>query len=42
MMRHFLFVKPGTDKDRRLQEATEEMVVETPGGFVVRGARPRR
>ena len=42
MLRHFLFVKPDTDQDRRLQNVMEELLVETPAGLVVRGARPRR
>ena len=42
LLRQFLYVKPDTEKDRRLQAALGELLVETPDGFTVRESRPRR
>ena len=42
LLRQFLYVKPDTEKDRRLQAAVGELLVETPDGFTVRESRPRR
>ena len=42
LLRQFLYVKPDTEKDRRLQAAVGELLVETPDGFTVRGSRRRR
>lgn len=41
-LRQRLYVKPGTVADRRLAQAMEELLEETPNGFTVKGARPRR
>ena len=40
--RRFLWVMPDTEQDKRYQEAARELLVETPEGFVIKGARPRR
>ena len=40
--RRFLWVMPDTEQDKRYQEAARELLVETPDGFVIKGARPRR
>jgi SAM-dependent methyltransferase len=42
LLRHFLYVRANTDKDRRLQSAVDELLVETPQGFAILGDRPRR
>lgn len=39
--RHFLYVQPGSDGDKRLLEAAPRLVQETPEGLTVRGHRPR-
>ena len=41
-LRHFLYVVPGTEHDRRLQSAIARLVTETPEGFTIRDARPIR
>jgi hypothetical protein len=41
-LRHFLYVRPGTEHDQRLQSAMTRLVVETPDGFTIRGAKPSR
>jgi SAM-dependent methyltransferase len=41
-LRHFLYVRPGTDHDQRLQSAMTRLVVETPAGFTIRMAKPSR
>ena len=40
--RRFLWVMPDTEQDKRYREAARELIVETPDGFVIKGARPRR
>lgn len=42
LLRHFLFVRPDTEQDKRLVAATKDLLVETPGGFVARDSKPRR
>ena len=42
LLRQYLYVKPDTTEDERLQAAIRDLAVETPGGLIVRGARPRR
>ena len=39
-LRHFLYVRPGTEHDQRLQSAMIRLVVETPEGFTISGAKP--
>ncbi len=42
LLRQFLFVKSDTEPDRLLQTEIDDLIVETPQGFTVRGSRPRR
>jgi SAM-dependent methyltransferase len=42
LLRQVTFVQPGTDKDEQLQEAMHELVIETPAGLTIKGARSRR
>lgn len=42
MLRKFLYVKPDTEMDARLQELLDEHLEETPTGLVIKGSRPRR
>jgi hypothetical protein len=39
--RHFLYVAPDSEKDRRLQEIAPDFVVETPKGWMMRDASER-
>jgi SAM-dependent methyltransferase len=40
--RHFLYVEPGSEKDRRLEEVARGMAMQTPdGGWTVRAAHTR-
>jgi SAM-dependent methyltransferase len=41
-LRARLYVKPDTERDRRLQSAMDELLVETPDGVGIRGAKLRR
>ena len=41
-LRQLLYVRPDTERDQLLQAAMGELTVETPEGFYIRGARPRR
>ncbi len=41
-LRRRLAVEEGSAADERLRAAAEELLVETPEGFIVRGVRPRR
>ena len=41
-LRQRLYVAPGSEKDRRLEAAADEMLVDTRDGVAVRGAGPRR
>ena len=41
MARYMLFVRPGSEEDRRLQEAGREMAVVTTNGVTLRGHRAR-
>ena len=40
--RRRLYVTPDTEEDQRLKQAMVELLVETPGGFAIRGAPSRR
>ena len=42
MLRRFIYVEPGTEKDKRLQETAKELLIETSDGLVVQGAKLRR
>jgi hypothetical protein len=42
LLRQAIFIQPGTDKDERLQEAMQELVIETPTGLTVKGAGAHR
>ncbi len=37
-----LYVAPGTDRERRLRRAVEDLMVQTPDGLTLQDARPRR
>jgi len=39
MARHMLFVRPGSEEDKRLENAAREMAVETAEGVTLRGHR---
>ena len=39
---HRLHVSPGSPEEGRLKQAVRDLLVETPDGFTVKGARPRR
>ena len=41
MARHMLFVRPGSEDDKRLENAAREMAVETVEGVTLRGHRAR-
>ena len=41
-LRRRLAVEEGTEADERLRAAADELLEETPEGFIVRGVRPRR
>ncbi len=41
-LRRRLWVNPGTEKDKRLQAAIQELLIESPEGLVARGSGPRR
>jgi hypothetical protein len=41
-LRHRLYTTPDTGADARLQQAMHELLVETPGGYVMRGVQPGR
>jgi 2-polyprenyl-3-methyl-5-hydroxy-6-metoxy-1,4-benzoquinol methylase len=41
MARHFLYIQPGSEKERRLREVAPEFVTETPQGVVMKGASER-
>jgi len=41
-LRHRLFVQPGTAQDELLQTAMRELLLETPEGYIVKGAQPGR
>jgi len=41
MARHFLYIAPGSDKDRKLQEVAGDFVVETPKGVAMKDASER-
>ncbi|MFQ5878935.1 MAG: class I SAM-dependent methyltransferase [Dehalococcoidia bacterium] len=41
-LRRRLYVGPGSEEDRRLERAMEELLERTPDGFAIRGAAPRR
>ena len=40
--RHFMWVKPDTEQDKRYQDAVRDLLVETSEGFVIEGSRARR
>lgn len=40
VLRHLLYVKPATAQDQVLQAAMDELLVDTPHGLTLRGARP--
>ena len=42
MLRLRLYVAAGTEQDRRLQTAADELLTDSPDGLVVRGSQPRR
>jgi hypothetical protein len=42
LLRHFLYVRPESEKDERLRDAMNELLVETPAGLTIRGDQPRR
>jgi SAM-dependent methyltransferase len=42
LLRQAIFIQPETDKDKRLQEAMHELIIETPAGLTMKGAGPRR
>jgi hypothetical protein len=42
LLRRVLSVRPESQEDARLEAATHELLVETPQGVTMRGARPRR
>ena len=42
LLRRLLFVEPDTAQDRSLQDAMEELMVETPAGLTIKGAAPGR
>jgi SAM-dependent methyltransferase len=42
LLRRVLYVRPDSQEDARLEAAAHELLVETPHGITVRGARPRR
>jgi hypothetical protein len=39
---HRLHVSPGSAEEGRLKQAVQDLLVETPDGFMVRDAKPRR
>jgi hypothetical protein len=41
-LRQRLFVTPGTPQDARLQEAMQQLLLETPDGYAIQGAQPGR
>jgi hypothetical protein len=41
-LRQRLFVTPDTAQDARLQQAMRELLIETPAGYVIKGAPPGR
>lgn len=42
LLRHLLYVEPGTEQDRSLHAAMDQWMVESPGGLTIRGAGPGR
>ena len=40
--RRRLYVTPDTEEDQRLEQAMTDLLIETPGGFAIHGAPPRR
>jgi SAM-dependent methyltransferase len=42
VLRRMIYVKPGSEQDTRLQSALDGLADETPAGFIVRNAEPRR
>ncbi len=41
-LRQMLYVQPDTEKDQRLQALMDDLVVQTPDGLTIQGARPKR
>ena len=42
MVRSFLYVRPGSEEETRLKALLPEWLIETPGGFALKDAPPRR
>ena len=42
LLRQMLYVRPDTEEDARLGKAIDELLTETPQGFSIRDAAPRR
>jgi 2-polyprenyl-3-methyl-5-hydroxy-6-metoxy-1,4-benzoquinol methylase len=41
MARHFLYIQPGSEKDKRLQEIAPDFITETPQGIAMKDASER-